>query len=148
MPSVRNVSRAACSSPIVVLAKRFTLTYPTFGATMKAASTEKMGMTSRMISNSSRSDSPSRRMPTTTRVPFGPLSFFITSSFVMPTPATFSPSTVTMRSPAMMPSRSDGPPGMGLTTMMVSLKMLNCTPMPSKLPLSGSSASFSSSAGM
>ena len=31
-----------------------------------------------------------------------------------------------------MPKRSEGPPLMGDTTMMVSLKMLNCTPMPSK----------------
>ena len=35
---------------------------------------------------------------------------------------------------------------MGDTTMMVSLKMLNWTPIPSKFPFKGSSASFNSSA--
>ena len=37
-------------------------------------------------------------------------------------------------------SFSEGPPAIGVTTMMVSLKMLNCTPTPSKLPSSGSFA--------
>ena len=35
---------------------------------------------------------------------------------------------------------------MGDMTMMVSLKMLNWTPIPSKFPFNGSSASFNSSA--
>ena len=58
------------------------------------------------------------------------------------TPAMAVSLTATMRSPAMMPAFSEGPPLTVCMTRRVSSTMLNCTPMPSKLPFSGSVSSF------
>ena len=55
-------------------------------------------------------------------------------SLVMESPTYFSPLMETMRSPASSPTFSEGPPLMTFTTRMVSRKMVNCTPMPEKLP--------------
>ena len=51
-------------------------------------------------------------------------------------------------SPAFIPTFSDGPPAIGFTTVMVSFKILNSTPIPSKFPSSGSLTVCSSLAGM
>ena len=50
--------------------------------------------------------------------------------------------TATMRSPARMPIFSDGPFVTGWMTSSVSSAMLNCTPMPSNEPFSGSVIAF------
>ncbi len=54
------------------------------------------------------------------------------------TPAMAVSPTEMMRSPAKMPTFSEGPLGTVWMTTRVSSSMLNCTPMPSKLPSSGS----------
>ncbi len=51
-------------------------------------------------------------------------------------------------SPALMPSFSDGPPGITDTIYMVSITMKNSTPIPSKFPSKSSLTFCTSSAGI
>ena len=71
---------------------------------------------------------------TLTIVPLLPLNFSTTLSFVIPTPATFSPSTEIILSPEIRPFFSDGPPGITLIITILSFLIENSTPIPSKLP--------------
>ena len=125
MPLELSSSRALLSSSSVVFAKRLTLMYPISSSIICAAITLNIGILSRSILNSNRSLSPSRLIKTLTRDPLGPFNNLITSLLVTPTPATYSSSTCTILSPALMPNLSEGPPAIGETTIMVSLKMLN-----------------------
>ena len=102
------------------------------------------GILSRTTVNSNWSLMPVRTTPSRTFVPLGPRRRFMISSFDIFTPAMAVSLTDTMRSPAMMPTRSEGPLVTGWMTISVSSIMLNCTPMPSKLPFSGSLALFTS----
>ena len=81
-----------------------------------------MGMRPRRKATSTRplSAAPGRNRPNLTSVPDGPFSNFITVLLVNPVPAMTLSSTATMRSPDWMPASALGPPGMGVTTMMVS----------------------------
>ena len=83
-----------------------------------------------------------------TLVSFGPFKSFITLSFVIDTPATFSPSTVIIRSPASTPIFSQGPPGMTSIIVIVSLIIENDTPTPLNDPWSSSLVACRSLAGM
>ena len=87
---------------------------------------------------------PRRTIPSTTLVPLGPRNRRMISSFDIFTPAMAVSLTETMRSPATIPTFSDGPPVTGWMTRRVSSTILNCTPMPSKLPDSGSLRAFTS----
>ena len=111
-------------------------------------STELTGTSPRVTVKWSKSGVPCRLMPSFTWVPLGPRSFFITFSLLMESPTKAVSFTSTTRSPARMPTFSDGPPLMTATTMMVSFWMLNCTPMPLKLPSSSLLTISSSSAGI
>ncbi|CUO99742.1 Uncharacterised protein [Segatella copri] len=81
---------------------------------------------------------PRRTMVRFTVVPLGPRRRFMISSLLILTPEMAVSFTATMRSPAMIPTFSEGPFVTGWITSSVSSTMLNCTPMPSKLPFSGS----------
>ena len=102
------------------------------------------GILSRTTVNLSVSPMPDRTTPSSTFVPFGPRRRFMISSFDIFTPAMAVSLTEMIRSPAMIPTRSEGPLDTGWMTMRVSSIILNCTPMPSKLPSSGSFSSFTS----
>ena len=101
-------------------------------------------MTSRTMVKGSSSLNPCRFTFSATFVPLGPRRRRMMSSFDIFTPAMAVSLTMTMRSPAMMPPRSEGPPAMVCITTRVSSIMLNCTPMPSKLPSSDSLSAFTS----
>ena len=111
---------------------------------MYTASTLFTGILSLLTVNFSTSGTPRRTMPRLTLVPLGPRRRRIISSRAIFTPAMAVSLTVTMRSPAMMPTFSDGPLLTGWMTSSVSSTMLNCTPMPSKLPCNGSLSAFTS----
>ena len=112
--------------------------YPTVGLIIYEASIVFTGILSRMISKCSMPLIPRRTTPKRTNVPFRPRSLRMISSRDIFTPAIAVSLTVTILSPAMMPFFSDGPPTTGCITSSVSSDILNCTPMPSKLPCSGS----------
>ena len=87
---------------------------------------------------------PGRTIPSLTLLSLGPRSRFMISSFDIFTPAMAVSLTLTMRSPATMPTFSEGPLEMVCMTTSVSSIILNCTPMPSKLPSSDSFIDFTS----
>ncbi|OPZ55238.1 MAG: hypothetical protein BWY89_01402 [Bacteroidetes bacterium ADurb.BinA012] len=99
--------------------------YPTLFVTIYAASRLFTGILSRVIVKSSSSFSPFLKISTSTFVPFGPLSLFCTPVVEIPMPATFSPAMNIILSPAIMPTFSDGPPGMGEIIIIVSFSRLN-----------------------
>ena len=103
-----------------------------------------IGIRSLLTVNESMPSTPRRTTPSTTFVPFGPRRRRIMSSLDIFTPAIAVSFTITMRSPACMPTFSDGPFTVGCMTSSVSSTMLNCTPMPSKLPSRGSFIAFTS----
>ena len=81
-------------------------------------------------------------MPSFTFVPRRPRKRCIMSARGIFTPALVVSFTVMMRSPASMPTFSDGPLDTGWIMSSVSSTMLNCTPMPSNEPSSGSFKAF------
>ena len=93
-----------------------------------------MGIVFRVIVNLISLFNPLLLICTFTSVPFSPLNLFTTPLFSIPIPATFTLSTVIIRSPEMIPSFSDGPPVIGDTTTIVSSIMLNSIPIPLKPP--------------
>ncbi len=111
---------------------------------MYMASIDLTGILSRTTVNDSVSRMPCLTTPSFTLVPLGPRNRRIISSRGIFTPAIDVSLTVTMRSPACMPTFSEGPLVTGWMTSSVSSIMLNCTPMPSKLPAKGSFMAFTS----
>ena len=89
---------------------------------------------------------PRRMIVSLTLVPFGPRSRFIISSFDIFTPAIAVSFTAIMRSPACIPTFSEGPFVTVCITIRVSSCILNCTPIPSKLPFKDSFMAFVSRA--
>ena len=83
-------------------------------------------------------------MPTFTFVPLLPRNSLKACSFLMP--MMDFPSTSIIRSPAISPAFSEGPPEMTDTTISVSFIMLNWMPMPSNEPSKASIAALLSSA--
>ena len=84
-----------------------------------------MGILSRTILNSMGSFTPLRNTLTRTTVPASPRKRFIMSVFFIFTPAITVSLTETIRSPARMPTFSEGPPTMVCITYSVSRFMLN-----------------------
>ena len=100
------------------------------------------GILSRVTMNVSTSFIPRLTIPSLTSVPRLPLRRFIISSRSIFTPAIVVSLTLTMRSPASIPTFSDGPFVTGCIISSVSSTMLNCTPMPSNEPCSDSCIDF------
>ena len=92
------------------------------------------GILSRLMVKGSNSFTPARNTFTVTVEPFGPRKRRITSSVFIFTPAMTVSFTSMMRSPARMPTFSEGPPDTGWMTKRVSVAILNWIPMPSKFP--------------
>ena len=116
--------------------------YPMPGRIIYTASTVFTGILSRVTIKASRSAMPLRITVRCTFVPFGPRRRRIISSRAIFTPAMAVSFTATMRSPAMMPTFSEGPPSVGCITMSVSCDTLNCMPTPSNDPCNGSFICF------
>ncbi|OPZ54594.1 MAG: hypothetical protein BWY89_01578 [Bacteroidetes bacterium ADurb.BinA012] len=91
---------------------------------------------------------PLRSIFRSTLVPRGPFNILTTSSSGMFLPAMSESLTMIILSPGIMPAFSEGPPDIVLIISTVSVSMLNETPIPSKLPCSGSFACARSVAGM
>ena len=87
-------------------------------------------------------------MPSFTLVPFSPFSLFMASVFVTFLPTKAESSTSIMRSPAISPTFSDGPPGITLFTCIVSSLIVNWIPIPLKCPFSSEFTSSSFCAGI
>ena len=101
-----------------------------------------------MIVKCNVSFSPGRNIPSLTLLPFSPLSLFIASLLVTFFPTKAESSTSMIRSPAIRPTFSDGPPGITLFTCIVSSLIVNCIPIPLKCPLSPEFTSSKSFAGI
>ena len=99
-------------------------------------------MSPRVIVKLNKSFSPMRFTPNFTWEPFGPFSVRIARSLVTFLPTNKLSSTVTMRSPAISPTFSEGPPWMTALTCIVSFCIVNWIPIPLKLP---SNSEFTSS---
>ena len=112
--------------------------YPVPGLIIYQASSVFTGILSRVTTNVSRSPMPRRIIVSLTFVPLGPRSRFIMSSFDIFTPAIAVSFTATMRSPACIPTFSEGPFVIVWMTIRVSSCILNCIPIPSKLPFNDS----------
>ena len=106
------------------------------------------GMLPRTTVKCSSSFSPGRYTPSLTLLPFSPFRRFMASSLVTIFPTKAESSTSTIRSPAISPTFSDGPPWMTLFTWMVSFWMVNWIPMPLKLPLRSAVTASRSLAGI
>ena len=89
-----------------------------------------------------------RFIPSLTFVPFSPRSIFLISVFGMFMPATAESFIVIIRSPAIRPIFSDGPPGITSFTVTVSVSIVNDMPMPLNEPSRSSLTASSSLAGI
>ena len=107
-----------------------------------------MGILSRFTVKYKGSFTPRRTMVSFTSESFGPRRRVIISSVDIFTPAIALSFTATIRSPARIPTFSDGPLLTGCIISNVSSIIWNCTPIPSKLPCNGSFIFFTSSASL
>ena len=110
--------------------------------------TDFTGISPRFTSYSSSFLVPARFIESFTVEPIAPRSVARTESSLIFFPTKSTPSTLIMRSPAMMPTFSEGPPAMTSTTVVVSLSTMNEMPMPPKLPSSSLFTSCRSLAGI
>ena len=142
MPWLFSESTHSMNSLCVVAPKLPMRMYPVSGVIMYEASTVFTGILSRVTMKVSTSLIPRLTIPSFTSVPRLPLSRLIISSRSIFTPAMVVSFTLTMRSPAIIPTFSDGPPDTGWIISRVSSTMLNCTPIPSNEPCSDSCIAF------
>ena len=138
-------SIASMNSLYVFAPKLPRRTYPMPSEIIYEASSDLIGILSRVTLNLRIPSAPRLFIPSSTLLPFLPLRRFIMSIFDIFTPAITVSLTDTMRSPGMIPTFSDGPLTTGWITMRVSSTILNCMPIPSKFPIRGSVRDFISS---
>ena len=148
MPRLRSPLRAVIISSWVCCEKFVMRRKPTSGVSMQAASTLRTGTLPRVTVIGSRSGACCRWTASCTFVPRLPRSIFMTESIGSCRPATSESLIRMIRSPFWMPAFWLGPCGMTFSTTIVSVAMLNMTPMPSNSPSSGSFRAFSSEAGI
>ena len=138
-PSFRNLAKAFINSLYVLRPNLLIFRYPVLSFILNDTSTLLTGMSPRVMVKLSSFFADERFIPKSTLESFRPLNFFITLSIgstLLPTKTVSL--IVTIRSPGRIPAFSDGPPGITLTTVIVSFNILNCMPIPLKLPSSSS----------
>ena len=111
MPCLRNSRNASRNSSVEEAAKRFNLIYPVCLSAIYAASKLYTGIFPRTILNSIKSGALPRFTFTRTSEPFGPRRRFMISVVRIFTPAITVSFTSMIRSPAINPTFSEGPPG-------------------------------------
>ena len=102
MPCFASFSMASSSSLLEVWVKSDSMMYPIPGSSMKAYRTDFVGISARVIVMWMGSANPTRRIVIVTGLPLGPRSLRTTSSVVMSSLSSSSPTWV-MMSPARMP---------------------------------------------